>query len=156
MKKVILFVVVSAFLSFMAFGSVVTADDVIPGTYVQHDASVMGVGETVMQFGASARILTNAVNLASGAGSARANSNTGSGGGDYQFGSSQTEHSWKAAKTVEEAQVHGLVPNDCQGENSDGVYRSQMNQNRKGFMKENLVSNANCEINHATMNQSVK
>ena len=77
MKKVILFVVVSAFLSFMALGSVATADDVIPGTYVQHDASVMGVGETVMQFGAGARILTNAVNLASGAGSARANSNTG-------------------------------------------------------------------------------
>ncbi|HBP12020.1 MAG TPA: hypothetical protein DD452_08785, partial [Nitrospina sp.] len=77
MKKVIFFVAVSAFLSFMALGSVATADDVIPGTYVQHDASVMGVGQTVMQFGASARILTNAVNLASGAGSARANSNTG-------------------------------------------------------------------------------
>jgi len=156
MKKVIFFVAVSAFLSFMALGSVATADDVIPGTYVQHDASVMGVGQTVMQFGAGARILTNAVNLASGAGSARANSNTGAGGGDYQFGQSQTEQSWKAARTVEEAQVHGLVANDCQGENSDGVYRSQMNQNRKGFMKENLVSNANCEINHATMNQSVK
>ncbi|HCK68188.1 MAG TPA: hypothetical protein DHW17_02785 [Nitrospina sp.] len=156
MKKVILFVVVSAFLSFMALGSVATADDVIPGTYVQHDASVMGVGQTVMQFGASARILTNAVNLASGAGSARANSNTGAGGGDYQFGSSQTEQSWKAARTIEEAQVRGLVPGDCNGDNSDGAYRSQMNQNRKGFMKENLVSNANCEINHATMNQSVK
>ena len=156
MKKVILFVVVSAFLSFMALGSVATADDVIPGTYVQHDASVMGVGETVMQFGASARILTNAVNLASGAGSARANSNTGAGGGDYQFGQSQTEQSWKAARTIEEAQVRGLVPGDCNGDNSDGAYRSQMNQNRKGFMKENLVSNANCEINHATMNQSVK
>ena len=100
MKKVIFFVAVSAFLSFMALGSVATADDVIPGTYVQHDASVMGVGQTVMQFGAGARILTNAVNLASGAGSARANSNTGSGGGDYQFGQSQTEQSWKAARTV--------------------------------------------------------
>ena len=151
MKKVIFFVAVSAFLSFMALGSVATADDVIPGTYVQHDASVMGVGQTVMQFGAGARILTNAVNLASGAGSARANSNTGSGGGDYQFGQSQTEQSWKAARTVEEAQVHGLVANDCQGENSDAVYRSQMNQNRKGFMKENLVSNSQCGEYHPTL-----
>ena len=156
MKKVILFVVVSAFLSFMALGSVATADDVIPGSYGQSDASVMGVGQTMMQMGASARVITNAVNLASGAGSSRANSNTGAGGGDYQFGSSQTEQSWKAARTIEEAQVRGLVPGDCNGDNSDGAYRSQMNQNRKGFMKENLVSNANCEINHATMNQSVK
>ena len=151
MKKVIFFVAVSAFLSFMALGSVATADDVIPGTYVQHDASVMGVGQTVMQFGASARILTNAVNLASGAGSARANSNTGSGGGDYQFGSSQTEQSWKAARTIEEAQVRGLVPGDCNGDNSDAVYRSQMNQNRKGFMKEILVSRAQCGEYHPTL-----
>ena len=151
MKKAIFFVAVSAFLGFMAFGSVVAADDVIPGTYVQHDASVMGVGQTMMQMGASARILTNAVNLASGAGRSRANSNTGSGGGDYQFGQSQTEQSWKAARTVEEAQVHGLVPNDCQGENSDAVYRKQMNQSRKGFMKERLVSNAQCGAYHPTL-----
>ena len=151
MKKVIFFVVVSAFLSFMALGSVATADDVIPGSYGQSDASVMGVGQTVMQFGAGARVITNSVNLASGAGSSRANSNTGSGGGDYQFGQSQTEQSWKAARTVEEAQVHGLVPNDCQGENSDGVYRAQMNQNRKGYMKELLVSNAQCGVYHPTL-----
>ena len=151
MKKVIFFVAVSAFLSFMALGSVATADDVIPGSYGQSDASVMGVGQTVMQFGANARVITNAVNLASGAGSSRANSNTGAGGGDYQFGQSQTEQSWKAARTIEEAQVHGLVPGDCQGENSDGVYRSQMNQNRKGFAKEILVSNAQCEVNHPTL-----
>ena len=156
MKKVIFFVAVSAFLSFMALGSVATADDVIPGSYGQSDASVMGVGQTVMQFGAGARVITNVVNLASGAGRSRANSNTGAGGGDYQFGQSQTEQSWKAARTIEEAQVRGLVPGDCNGDNSDGAYRSQMNLNRKGFMKENLVSNANCEINHATMNQSVK
>ena len=151
MKKVILFVVVSAFLSFMALGSVATADDVIPGSYGQSDASVMGVGETVMQFGAGARTLTNAVNLASGAGRSRANSNTGAGGGDYQFGSSQTEQSWKAAKTIEEAQVHGLVAGDCQGENSDAAYRKQMNQNRKGYMKEVLVSNAQCGVYHPTL-----
>ena len=153
MKKAIFFVAVSAFLGFMAFGSVATADDVIPGTYVQHDASVMGVGQTMMQMGASARILTNAVNLASGAGSARANSNTGSSGGDYQFGQSQSDQSWKAAKTVEEAQVFGLVPGDCQGDNSDGTYRKAMNQNRNGFMKERLVSNAQCEVNHPTLQQ---
>ena len=151
MKKVIFFVAVSAFLSFMALGSVATADDVIPGSYGQSDASVMGVGQTVMQFGANARVITNAVNLASGAGRSRANSNTGSGGGDYQFGSSQTEQSWKAARTVEEAQVHGLVANDCQGENSDGVYRAQMNQSRKGFAKEILVSNAQCGVYHPTL-----
>jgi len=151
MKKVIFFVVVSAFLSFMALGSVATADDVIPGTYVQHDASVMGVGQTVMQFGAGARILTNAVNLASGAGSSRANSNTGAGGGDYQFGQSQTEQCWKAARTIEEAQVRGLVPGDCNGDNSDGVYRSQMNQSRKGFAKEILVSMAQCGEYHPTL-----
>ena len=151
MKKVILFVVVSAFLSFMALGSVATADDVVPGSYGQSDASVMGVGQTVMQFGAASRTLTNAVNLASGAGSSRANSNTGSGGGDYQFGSSQYEQSWKAAKTVEEAQVHGLVAGDCQGENSDAAYRKQMNQSRKGYMKELLVSNAQCGEYHPTL-----
>ena len=153
MKKAIFFVAVSAFLGFMAFGSVAMADDVIPGTYVQHDASVMGVGQTMMQMGASARILTNAVNLASGAGSARANSNTGASGGDFQFGSSQSEQSWKAARTIEEAQVRGLVPGDCNGDNSDGAYRSQMNQNRNGFMKERLVSNAQCEVNHPTLQQ---
>ena len=151
MKKVIFFVAVSAFLSFMALGSVATADDVIPGSYGQSDASVMGVGQTVMQFGASARVITNAVNLASGAGSSRANSNTGAGGGDYQFGQSQTEQSWKAARTIEEAQVHGLVAGDCQGENSDGAYRSQMNQSRKGFAKEILVSNAQCAEIHPTL-----
>jgi hypothetical protein len=151
MKKVIFFVAVSAFLSFMALGSVATADDVIPGSYGQSDASVMGVGQTVMQFGAGARVITNVVNLASGAGRSRANSNTGAGGGDYQFGQSQTEQSWKAARTIEEAQVRGLVAGDCQGENSDAVYRKQMNQNRKGFTKEILVSNAQCGVYHPTL-----
>ena len=153
MNKVIFFVAVSAFLSFMALGSVATADDVIPGSYGQSDASVMGVGQTVMQFGAGARVITNSVNLASGAGRSRANSNTGAGGGDYQFGQSQSDQSWKAAKTVEEAQVFGLVPGDCQGDNSDGTYRKAMNQNRNGFMKERLVSNAQCEVNHPTLQQ---
>jgi hypothetical protein len=157
MKKVIFFVAVSAFLGFMALGSVASADSTVPLSNFSSDASgTMSVGQTVMQFGAGARVNANAVNLASGAGNQYGNSNTGSSGGDFQFGSSQSEQSWKAARTIEEAQVRGLVPGDCNGDNSDGAYRSQMNQNRKGFMKENLVSNANCEINHATMNQSVK
>ncbi len=151
MKKAIFFVAVSAFVGFMAMGSIAVADDVVPGAYGQSDASVMGVGQTIMQMGSSARTLTNAVNLASGAGRSRANSNTGASGGDYQFGSSQYEQSWKAAKTVEEAEVHGLVAGDCQGENSYDMYRRQMNQNRNGYMKEVLVSNAQCGDYHPTL-----
>ena len=158
MKKVIFFVAVSAFLGFMALGSVASADSTVPLSNFTGNiqSGVMSVGETVMQFGAGARVHANAVNRGSGAGNQWGNSNTGSSGGDFQFGSSQSEQSWKAARTIEEAQVRGLVAGDCNGDNSDDAYRSQMNQNRKGFMKENLVSNANCEINHATMNQSVK
>ena len=155
MKKAILFVAVSAFLGFMALGSVASADGTVPLSNFTSDASgTMSVGQTIMQMGAFDRINANAVNLGSGAGSSR--NDTGAINGDYQFGSSQSEQSWKAARTIEEAQARGLVPGDCNGDNSDGAYRSQMNLNRKGFMKENLVSNANCEINHATMNQSVK
>jgi hypothetical protein len=109
-----------------------------------------------MQIGASARAHTANVDLASGAG--RSLSNAGSGGGeDFQWGQSQTEQSWKAARTVEEAQVHGLVPNDCQGENSDDVYRKQMGQSRAksalgdSFMNEPLVSNAQCGAYHPTL-----
>ena len=153
MKKAILFVVVSAFLGFMALGSVASADSTVPLSNFSSDASgTMSVGQTIMQMGAFDRINANAVNLGSRAGTSRSISGVMQ---NYQFGSSQTDQSWKAAKTIEEAQVRGLVPGDCNGDNSDGAYRSQMNQNRKGFMKENLVSNANCEINHATMNQSV-
>lgn len=151
MKKAILFVAVSAFVGFMAMGSIAVADDVVPGSYGQTNQNVMGVGQTIMQMGSGARTLTNAINLASGAGKSRANSNTGASGGDYQFGSSQYEQSWKAARTVEEAEVHGLVPGDCQGENSDDMYRKQMNQNRNGFRKELLVSNAQCDSNHPTL-----
>ena len=155
MKKVIFFVAVSAFLGFMALGSVASADSTVPLSNFSSDASgTMSVGQTIMQMGAFDRINANAVNLGgSRAGTPRSISGVMQ---NYQFGSSQTDQSWKAAKTIEEAQVRGLVAGDCNGDNSDGAYRSQMNQNRKGFMKENLVSNANCEINHATMNQSVK
>ena len=152
MKKAIFFVAVSAFVGFMAMGSIVVADDVVPGQYGQSDASVMGVGQTMMQMGAHNRTLTNAVNLASGAGSSR--SSTGPINTDYQFGSSQSEQSWKQWRTVEDVGVVvGLVPGDCRGDNSDNSYRKQMNQNRKGYMKEPLVSQADCEIDHKTYQQ---
>ena len=135
--------------------STASADDVIPGAYGQVDASVVGYRtsgpafRTQMQIGAADRIHANRVNQASGAG--RSLSNAGNGGGaDFQWGQSQTDQSWKKAKTVEEAQVHGLVPGDCQGENSDGAYRAQMNQDRKGFMTEKLVTQAQCSGYHAT------
>jgi hypothetical protein len=150
MKKAILFVAVSAFVGFMTMGSIVSADDVVPGQYGQSDASVMGVGQTMMEMGAHARTLTNAVNLASGAGKSR--SSVGAINGDFQFGSSQSEQSWKSWKSVEDAGVVvGLVPGDCRGDNSDDSYRRQMNQNRNGYMKENLVSQSQCEGYHPTI-----
>ena len=153
MKKAILFVAVSAFVGMLGFGSIATADDVMPGAYVQHDGSVMGVGQTMMQMGAATRTLTNATNLASQAGRSRSSVGINT---DYQFGSSQHDQSWKAARTVEEAQVHGLVPGDCQGENSDDAYRNQMNDKRidpfgHPYMKELLVSNAQCAAYHPTL-----
>ena len=153
MKKTILFLAVSAFVGVLGLGSIASADDVMPGAYVQHDSSVMGVGQTMMQMGASARTLTNATNLSSQAGRSRSSVGINT---DYQFGSSQSEQSWKAARTIEEAQVHGLVPGDCQGENSDGAYRKQMNDNRIDpfgvpYMKEILVSNAQCAGYHPTL-----
>ena len=154
MKKAIFFVAVSAFVGFLGFGTVASADDVIPGAYSQQDQSVMGVGQTMMEMGASTRVITNATNLRSQAGNSRRQLGVNS---DYQFGSSQSEQSWKAAKTVEEAGVVvGLVPGDCRGDNSDGKYRSQMNDKRidpfgNPYMKENLVSQADCEANHPTI-----
>ena len=153
MKKTILFLAVSAFVGMLGIGSIASADELVPGQYVQQDASVMGVGQTMMQMGAHNRTITNATNLASAAGSSRGQSGVNS---DYQFGSSQSEQSWKAARTIEEAQVHGLVPGDCQGENSDGAYRKQMNDNRidpfgVAYRAEVLVSNAQCAGYHPTL-----
>ncbi|TDJ60527.1 MAG: hypothetical protein E2O41_02185 [Nitrospina sp.] len=138
------------FVAALAFGvSSASADELLPGSYAQQDQSVMGVGQTVVQRGAHARSLTDAVNRASRAHISR--SSVSAINTDQQYGSSQHSSSWKAARTVEEAEVRGLVDGDCQGDNSDGVYRKQMNQNRKGFMKENLVSNAMCGDYHPTL-----
>ena len=144
-------VVAICFVAALAFGvSSASADEMVPGSYSQVDQSVMGVGQTMVQMGAHARTLTDATNRAS-----RADMSRSSDFGinvDQQFGQSQSDSSWKAAKTLEEIGiVVGLVEGDCRGDNSDDMYRKQMNQSRKGFMKENLVSQAMCEENHPTL-----
>ena len=158
MKKIFTLATVGALA--LALTSVATADTLVPGAYDQdNNAQVMGVGQTIMQMGAHDRALTNASNLRSRAASSRAQYGVNS---DYQFGSSQTEQSWKQWKTAEDAGVVvGLVPGDCRGDNSDDSYRNQMNAPRidpfgNPYMKENLVSQADCEKNHATMNQNLK
>ena len=155
MRKLI---VVALGLAFIATFSISTAsaDVLVTGGYSNVDQSVMGPrtsGEafrTQVQIGAGARQHTSALDIASGAG--RSMSNAGNGGGaDFQWGQSQTEQSWKAAKTVEEAQVRGLVAGDCGGENTTGAYRAQMKQSRKGYLSEGVISNAKCGEYHATL-----
>ena len=149
MKKTVFFAVVFAFVVVFGMGSVVSADEMVPGAYAQPDASVMGVGQTMVQMGARDRALTNALNRASRADRSR-NSDSLHGQG-FQWGQSQTEQSWKKARTVAEAEVRGLVAGDCQGDNSTAAYRQQMNQSRAGYMKEPLVSNKDCGAYHPTV-----
>ena len=156
MKKTIFFLTVSAFIGFLGLGSIAYADNVVPGSYTQYNSSgTMGVGQTMMQMGSRDRALTNASNLASKAGVARNAGRTLN--SDYQFGSSQSEQSWKQWKTPEDAGVVvGLVPGDCRGDNSDGNYRAQMNDNRIDpfgvpYMKEKLVSQGQCAEYHPTL-----
>ena len=148
-KKAILLAV--CFAAVLAFGvNSAVADDMVPGAYSQQDQSVMSVGQTMMQMGAKQRALTDAVNRASRA--HRSRSVESGINVDQQFGSSQMDQSWKAAKTIEEANMQtGLIAGDCRGENSDGKYRKQMGQNRKGYMKENLVPNSMCGDYHPTL-----
>ena len=153
MKKVFTLVAVGALA--LGLSSIASADTQVPRAYDQNNnAHVMGVGQTMMQMGARDRALTNASNIRSRAASARADSGVNS---DYQFSSSQTEQSWKQWKTAEDAGVVvGLVPGDCRGDNSDGNYRAQMNDKRidpfgNPYMTERLVSQADCEKNHATL-----
>ena len=153
MKKVFTLAVAGAFA--LALSSVATADTTIPGAYDQdNNAQVMGVGQTIMQMGAHDRALTNASNLRSRAASSRSQSGVNV---DYQFGSSQSDQSWKQWRTVEDAGgVVGLVVGDCRGDNSSDAYRKQMNAPRidpfgNPYMEEKLVSQADCEVNHATI-----
>ena len=151
MKKAIVFVAVSAFVGFLGLGSIASADSVVPGSYAQQNSSgVMGVGQTMMQMGSRDRALTNASNLASKAGVARkSRSSVSYVGSDYQFGSSQSEQSWKQWRSVEDAGVVvGLVPGDCRGDNLKGA---RIDPFGNAYMKENLVSQADCEINHPTL-----
>lgn len=148
MKALLLAVCFAAVLAFGVSNAV--ADEMVPGAYAQQDQSVMGVGQTMVQMGAKARALTDAVNRASRAHMSR---NTSSGiNVMQQFGSSQSDQSWKAAKTIEEANMQtGLIAGDCRGDNSDARYRKQMNQNRDGYMKETLVPNSMCSEIHPTL-----
>ena len=152
------FIIVSLGLAFIATFSIsiASADLLITGGYSNVDQSVMGPrtsGEafrTQVDIGAVARQHTAALDIASGALWAQTNANNG-GGADFQWGQSQTEQSWKAAKTVEEAQVRGLVAGDCGGENTTGQYRSQMKQHRKGYLQEPVIPNDKCGEYHATL-----
>ena len=150
MKKVTMFLTVCSFLGLNALNA--GADVLVTGAYAQQNNAnqVMSVGKTQMQIGATDRAHANYINTRSGAG--RASHNSGSGcGADFQWGSSQTENVWKAWRTVEDTgNVTGLVVGDCRGDNSSNAYRAQMNQSRKGFMPEPLVSQTQCQENHPT------
>ena len=155
MRKLIVVALSLAFVVTFSI-SIASADVLVTGGYSNVDQSVMGprtsgaAFRTQVQIGTTARQHTAALDLASGAG--RSMSNAGNGGGaDFQWGQSQTEQSWKAAKTIEEAQVRGLVAGDCGGDNTTGAYRAQMNQNRKGFLSEPVISNAMCGEYHKTL-----
>ena len=155
MRKLIVVALGLAFIATFSI-SIASADVLVTGGYSNVDQSLMGertsgpAFRTQVQIGAADRQHTAALDQASGAG--RSMSNAGNGGGaDFQWGQSQTEQSWKAAKTVEEAQVRGLVAGDCGGENTTDAYRRQMNQNRKGFVSDLVISNANCQAYHATL-----
>ena len=155
MRKLI---VVALGLAFIATFSISTAsaDELVTGAYANTDQSLMSqrtsgpAFRTQVQIGAADRVHTARLDIASGAD--RVHTNTGSGGGaDFQWGQSQTDQSWKKAKTVEEAQVRGLVPGDCGGENTTSAYRKQMNQNRKGYLSEPVISNSQCGAYHKTL-----
>ena len=155
MRKLIVVALGLAFIATFSI-SIASADVLVTGGYSNVDQSVMGPrtsGEafrTQMQIGAGARQHTAALDVASGAHRAQTNANNG-GGSDFQWGQSQTDQSWKKAKTVEEAQVRGLVPGDCGGENTTGAYRAQMKQHRKGYLQEPVISNAQCGQYHKTL-----
>ncbi len=150
MKKVMTLFVICLFLGFNALNA--SADVLVTGGYAQQNNAnqVMSVGKTQMQIGATDRVHANYINARSGAG--RSHSNTGNGGGsDFQWGSSQTKNVWKTWRTVEHAgNLTSLVVGDCRGDNSTDAYFKRMNISRKGYDKEKLVTQAQCEGNHTT------
>jgi len=154
MKKAILFVAVTAFVGFTALSA--SADDMVPGAYLnQVDPSVM-YGTPILEMGAADRQHVNKMNRAHGAASSRGSDRDRQ--ADWQFGSSQSENSLKAMVTLEDAGVvTGMVIGDCRGDNSNDAYRKQMNQTRsvspigEKYFSEPLVSQADCQVNHATL-----
>ena len=155
MRKLIVVALGLAFIATFSI-SIASADVLVTGGYSNVDQSVMGPRtsgdpfRTQVQIGTFDRAVTAALDQASGANRAMSNANNG-GGSDFQWGQSQTEQSWKAAKTVEEAQVRGLVAGDCGGENTTGAYRAHMKQSRKGYLSDLVISNAKCGEYHATL-----
>ena len=152
MKKVMMFLTICSFLGLNALN--IGADVLVTGGYSQQNNAnqVMSAGKTQMQIGATDRVHANYINARSGAG--RSHSISGNGGGfGFQWGSSQTKNVWEEWRTVEDTgNVTGLVVGDCRGDNSSNAYRAQMNQSRKGFMPEPLVSQTQCQENHPTNN----
>lgn len=149
MKKSVSLVAVFAFFMVVGLGSVASADELLTGANVPVDQSVMGVSQTMVQMGARDRAMTSAVNSMS---RTIMNAPGSSVNSDYQFGESQSDQSWKSWRTLEDVGVVvGLVPGDCRGDNSDDSYRKAMGQNRDGYMKEPLVSQADCDKIHATV-----
>ena len=154
MKKVILLVAVTAFVGFTTLSA--SADDMVPGAYLnQVDPSVM-YGTPILEMGAADRQHVNKMNRAHGAATSRGSDRDRQ--ADWQFGSSQSENSLKAMVTLEDAGVvTGMVIGDCRGDNSDDAYRKQMNQTRsvspigEKYFTEPLVSQADCQVNHATL-----
>ena len=149
MNKKALFLAVSSFVvaAFM-IAPVVSADQLVPGSYAQQDQSVMGVGKTMVEMGARDRALTDAVNRASRAHMSLSEEGVNA---NYQWGQSQQDNSWKAATTLQEAGAYGIVKSDCQGDNSTDAYRKQMNQSREGYMVEKLVPQSECHNHHPTI-----
>ena len=149
MNKKALFLAVSSFVvAALMIAPVISADEMVPGSYAQQDSSVMGVGKTMVEMGARDRALTDAVNRSS---RARRGIEEPGVNAYYQWGESQQDNSWKAATTLEEAGTYGMVKSDCQGDNSTDAYRKQMNQNRDGYMTEKLVPQADCHEHHPTI-----
>ena len=150
MKKVMMLFVICLFLGFNALNA--SANVLVTGAYTQqNDANqVMSAGKTQMQIGATDRVHANYINARSGAG--RSHSISGNGGGfGFQWGSSQTKNVWKTWRTVEDAgNLTSLVVGDCRGDNSTDAYFKRMNISRKGYDKEKLVTQAQCEGNHTT------
>lgn len=144
MKKLVL---IAALLAIPSFGPTMASAGDIGYSNYSRDVSVMG-GQSIVDMGAASRAASDKVIASSRADQATASIGVNT---SHQFGSSQTEQSWKAVRTPDKAPVVGLVPGDCRGDNTSDDYRKRMGQSRDGYMKENLVSQTQCEADHDTV-----